>query len=823
MSYQRQGSFGYIGAVLAKVLNRHQSIMRVFDGSTDDGIDSKVNSHLREMYSLDPLLPAAVSLLGLEFPIQLQDPEIHLNQLVRLVKTAPQSYQTVSPARLGRLTKWPRRNAEEYLTSLFPVKPHPAASTKCNVLLSALIKSAVSSFGANYVKRALTLRRGVTYDQACAALLYAAGLHSHYSATGAILSANLVSDVDLAKGLSNAIKALGCNGIPHGAVLTEAQSLQGRGVGAIDLRKEALYRCSKDKVAESVINVPEDDLRRHIRAVIQAELPGKIDFPDRDKWWSKRWQWCVNGSENSLSDKALKLESSRWKRTHARAYRKMAAEAVEADPTRTWDGVTLVSVSEKLEHGKTRAIFACDTLSYFAFARLLDPVQKAWRNKRVLLDPGGRGMAFLARKINHGRLKGGTNLMLDYDDFNSQHTTRAMQLVFEELGAVTGFPTDDLRTLVKSFETTFISIPSGGLERSQGTLMSGHRGTTIINSVLNAAYIRYAIGGIAFDQMESLHTGDDVYILANSLGEAFKILRAAQAVGCRMNASKQSVGRTCAEFLRCAVGPKGAWGYLARAIGSVTCGSWIDASPSLPFENLRNGMAISRALINRSGWRGFGRLLATGWTQRDYESVLAGLFSGDSSLDGSPVYTRCSSVPTYRSVTIAKPVTADKIPVDWGQNASWDYLRDHTSAIETRAIIMTRSDPLPLLVSLSHKRGLTKGTELGLERTTIVKGPVYRPRRHVWSFELYSRVANRGVLEGYPVLSLIKGRLSRPQLAELVALAGGDPYAKDLEAEAFGEGASTHRIVGSLPYSDAAALSKLAHEGIIHVSFPVNL
>jgi len=829
----RVGEFGALGAALDSVINEVNFDRSTFSGCSDSTLAAMVESAIPRLSHIHPALPAAVSLLLLEFPLQLPSPDANTLALLKLAMDCPSPNKNI--IKIRKMKKICEKNGssskgssfqvyEKYLRSKLPFKQNSAARTKCSVELSRLIKAALGLFSSSFVYAALALPEGTTYDQAVASLLYACGLQPTLGARAAHIAAKLVGDPSLAKGLSGALKALGCNSTRLGSLLTEANTLQGRGVGDIDLLDEALYRCDASRVAEKTINVPDEELRRHVKDIISSELKRKPEFEDTDTWWSRRWQWCVNGTENSLSNRALKLDSRRWAATHTRAYRKMAAEALEVEPTSDWDGVTLVSVSPKLEHGKTRAIFACDTLSYFAFARLLDPVQKVWANRRVLLDPGGRGMSFLARKINHGRAAGGVNLMLDYDDFNSQHTTRAMQIVFEELGRLVDYPSDALATLVKSFDLTYVSCPDGSLRRSLGTLMSGHRGTTFINSILNAAYIRWALGAQRFDSTDSMHTGDDVYILADTLPDALDILRKCQKAGCRMNPSKQSLGRHSAEFLRCAVGPHGAYGYLARAIGSVSCGSWIDPSPVMAFEGLRNGMAVARALINRSGFQGYGQLLAQSWKDRTYAPVLQKLFSGEASLDGSPSYSRSEVIPTYTSRLVdTPPDNSGSIPAGWGTAASRSYLDRHVSPVEQSALTLAKVDPLPMLVSLSHQRGLVEKKELGSRRMEIVRSSDVRPRGHAFAFELFDLKPNEGVLGKYPLINLVSGRLSSGQLRLLVGLAGGNSASHDIQREAFGTKLTPHRIVGTMPYSDASALSKVSEDGVIHASLSVAL
>ncbi len=94
----------------------------------------------------------------------------------------------------------------------------------------------------------------------------------------------------------------------------------------------------------------------------------------------------------------------------------------------------------------------------------------------------------------HGRVEhmGRYKLMLDYADFNSAHTLRAQKIVVSEL-----FGNLDVtwkQWLIDSFDNMQVQDPDGEWRRVRGTLMSGHRMTSIINTILNAAYLWLVVG-----------------------------------------------------------------------------------------------------------------------------------------------------------------------------------------------------------------------------------------------------------------------------------------------------------------------------------------
>lgn len=79
--------------------------------------------------------------------------------------------------------------------------------------------------------------------------------------------------------------------------------------------------------------------------------------------------------------------------------------------------------------------------------------------------------------------------MLDYDDYNARHPLEYQQMVIEELVAHSGYDPVLGQRLADSFNNMYLFRPdTREPQQLKGTLMSGHRATTFINSVLNYAY-----------------------------------------------------------------------------------------------------------------------------------------------------------------------------------------------------------------------------------------------------------------------------------------------------------------------------------------------
>nr|AMQ11131.1 RNA-dependent RNA polymerase [Beauveria bassiana victorivirus 1] len=836
----RAREFGPLGTSLLGILSRFPHVYNQFGTSTftDDLI--KLRNVSGTIASLNQLLPAAISLLCLPFPLQIK---LRRSDILRLTSLAlalpfnplgrsdlihpefvsllPLNRRSLPRAGSAILAKF--INDEGFRSACCPHKALAAAGSKTNVTAAALARSFSTIYGAQVAGAMIALSAGyLTEDQFCSALIYGAGLHSHFGLRGFAIALWSLRNTDGAKGLSTALKALGANSMPEGAVLCEMASLRGRAVGDLDLSSEASYRCDPSLVKEKLLTVDPDDLRQHVAAVINHELSGRdVALPDLHQWWSARWAWCVNGSQTARSARALGLPTDLFADTHDRMYRRMAAETLTTEPVTTWDGTTDVSASAKLECGKTRAIFACDTRSYFAFEWVLSPVQRAWRNDRVLLDPGFGGHLGVVKKVQALQRGGGVNLMLDYDDFNSAHSTPVMQMVFDVLCTRVGAPDWYRKVLIDSFERGFITI-GGRRLHVEGTLMSGHRGTTFINSILNAAYLRHALGGHYFDSLPSIHTGDDVYLRPPTLADCDHILRSARDYGCRMNPTKQSVGFETAEFLRIAMGKTCAYGYFARAVSSFVNGNWANLDPLAGEEALLTAMNGVRSLSNRSATDHLPRLIAPALrhTFGLGARALINLLSGRASIEGSPLYDVAGPSRAYR--LIRPPPEELKHDPRWPTHATNDYLTDHTSEVEALALSKCGGDISRVMAASSYSKGrvipgLDSKPRFELRATTIPQ-----PLGFVNSSELIKAPERGGFLSKYPLLSLVKNRLSDADIRELVIAAGGTVIGNVREF-AFGPASTTKNFIGRLSYADAGMLSKRTTSGNIFTLFPVNM
>lgn len=823
----RSQEFGLLGSVLLKELHRARNLSWLSNPDLSTVLAS-FEYHAAELRTISPLVCPAVSLLALEYPMHDLDPSgvvWHLathafSPLPQLPLDGDASY-TSSPA---KFSVFAHRLAKDgaFRESRYARKPHPAAASKPMVTLGALILACIKQMGAGRVGKFLgSLAHGTPEDVVVAALLYWVGLAPllHHDSDRTALQ--VILQPDNAKGLSNALKALGCNATRLGAALTEGQTMQGRMCGSVNWDKDMGWRITPEGATASTMTASLDELRPHVRAVLRLELPNGWSMPDLDHFWSSRWSWCVNGSHTSTSSDVLGIPRDDT-RPFGRMYRRMASEMLTSEPISGWSGKTTVSASEKLEHGKTRAIYACDTASYFAWSWPLNSVQKAWKNRRVLLDPGSGGMVSIASRVATASTRPGYNVMLDYEDFNSQHRTEVMQMVVDELFKLNPAAPVWLRDkLMASLDDEWVreKTTARTWRHIEGGLLSGHRGTTFFNSVLNGAYVSLAIGAETFAAVDSLHTGDDVYMRAPNLGVVTRLLLNTKATGCRFNPSKQSIGPVHAEFLRCGIGPGAAYGYLARSVASAASGSWTTLDALGPRESLLNAIATSRALINRSGSMAIGEVVGRSLRFNKIcgsRRATVELVCGRASFEGSPVFGDFSEIRGYSLSNLVLP----EIPPDsqgLQSHATKAYLQSHVAPVEVEALALVGADPVPAMVASSYSKWLNHAAEP--ERVQLRASrprPVTR-RGYVTRALLSEHVY--GVLNKYPLIHFLRDRLSHDNLVTLLQFLGAST--RDAYKTAFGAVGDSVAVVGAIPYSDAASIAAKGVYDKVYVSYPV--
>jgi hypothetical protein len=757
-----------------------------------------------------PLARAALSYLAARVPVQVHLPT---GDIVRLI-----TYTNPVPACPPALTvdrSWLRKtNTDKF----FPYKPNPAAITKANVYADEILRD-LHRIDSNFYKTItpyLQLARSarLNNDRVCNMILYAWSLREQLPEP-ARWAAACVLHPTYAKDISNFLKAVGANGSLCGAGLVEADVLQGRATGSARLHDEAAHRVDLAYIKEHMLAEYDDNrLRSAVKRILKMEIQTvdgsyTVDYPTVEQHWDSRWQWAVNGSHSRYIDPIFRPGEEKHPnidRYHRRAW----LEEIENDPRLVWDGTTYVGASEKLENGKTRAIFACDTVTYLAFDHLLSSVEKRWRGRRVILNPGRGGHLGMAERVGQARNRAGISAMLDYDDFNSHHTIRAMQIVTEEVAILTGYDQTLTDKLVYSLDHQMIHVGDKEYGRAAGTLMSGHRGTTFFNSILNMAYLMIELGEDWLLDHPSLHVGDDVYLGLRDYAEAGFVVDTIMGSPLRMNPRKQSIGHVSTEFLRVASGARYSYAYLARAVAGAVSGNWVNEKILAPLDALTSMIGTARSIANRSGSPTAPLLLRSAVTRTFQhrwldDALVDELLCGGVAVNNGPQFI---SGGTYRYVEIKARTIVDEFGyAPLKLHATHAYLSKCATPLE-RDIL--RHEGLSVEEDMK-KSSYSKSLRFGSAYTETLDVSAIHSIPAVGSVSAESLLRTpkpRGLLLEYPLLVLVKNRLSESTVRLALAAVGGNPNTNQLDLDAWGEYRHGCIVNTVLSYTDASTLSK---------------
>lgn len=368
----------------------------------------------------------------------------------------------------------------------------------------------------------------------------------------------------------------------------EIDTLINRIDGEVDWAEEKEHRVNPNVTKFDYETVYQAAAAIFVSASACGRKPIKMKW---EKYWNSRWQWSAAGSVHSqyAEDERYVIRTDRNLKNKFIAISNMPSYGKDhflgrPPQLHAWSSV-------KYEWGKLRAIYGTDITSYivsnFAFYNCENVLPRRF--------PVGKD-ANDANVVNRvaGILRGRLPYCLDFEDFNSQHSVSSMQAVINAYGDVfkESFEPEQLEAVewtARSLKHTIIN-DNMGLKtqyKSEGTLLSGWRLTTFVNSVLNAVYTDL-ICQETKARGASLHNGDDVLIGTLNLVTAQRSLKKGSDYNVRVQPSKCAFGGI-AEFLRIdhARGSKGQ--YLTRAIATLMH-SRIESKLSLDARDLVESM-----------------------------------------------------------------------------------------------------------------------------------------------------------------------------------------------------------------------------------------
>lgn len=610
-----------------------------------------------------------------------------------------------------------------------PAKAHPGAVGKVNVCY-ALVRSAIARIDSSLYSALRHYERHPAFrllynDQAAGVALYAFALKGMFRQP-VKLALTLVLYPALAKDLTNVLKSLGANGVLHGALLCEADTIRGRAVGNVSLVDEA--RCRSNPSLLNVYEPDRQELLDAIRAILAEELPEcyrATEWEDVDHFWARRSAHTANGAHH---DSRFQVD----RRIASHNTRRSAMEQVERNLITSWDARCEYSASLKLEHGKSRALFSADTSSYYAFSHLLTTVERKWVGRRVLLDPGLGGTYGMVRRVKAAGP--GVYLMIDYTDFNAQHSLWAQQAVIRSVGETLAYPGELLDKLVASFDNGTITVPLSRAEHNvrtgrhykiAGTLMSGHRATSFINSVLNRAYLLTV--DKHFADVFALHVGDDVCCVCRTRHQAALLIAATMLSGVRINPVKQSVGEVTFEFLRTATSGDTTYMYVARSISSFVSGNWTSLNILNPMEALTTMARAAWTFENRTGCSGKGRIFGpfiAHCCKMISDTEAAGIAAGTVSVNAGPVryagpVVKCIDIVadnSHETAQLRRKLARLNANARCATNA---YLRDCVTKYDAAAMAVAERTPLTPMLRASYAKALASSGDTSAGRVVV--------------------------------------------------------------------------------------------------------
>lgn len=375
-----------------------------------------------------------------------------------------------------------------------------------------------------------------------------------------------------AKELSVHVKSIQNMGPLDLRIMFELDVLVNRGYGAVDWAAERVNRTTGLKVTD---HTAEEIYTLSRKLFLEGLKCGRK--PTKARWHQfiqNRWEWATPGSVHSQYSVDREYIPSEHKcRTKWHTLSQMPMTNIDYWINRQPEMIAWPST--KYEWGKMRAIYGVDLTNYvmssYGFAGAEDVLPP-----RCPLGAGAdkKNLQSTVRDT----LQAGVPYCLDFDDFNSQHSVASMVsclTAYRDVMAVL-LDCDQVRAInwvIKALRRIRVVIETGdhgtikAAYRAMGTLLSGWRLTTLVNTVLNYCYVRTAIPESV---CAALHSGDDVLINVKTLRQVRAIETALEHRGCRKQRTKCFLG-SISEFLRVDHREEvGSGQYLARAVSTFT-------------------------------------------------------------------------------------------------------------------------------------------------------------------------------------------------------------------------------------------------------------
>lgn len=319
-------------------------------------------------------------------------------------------------------------------------------------------------------------------------------------------------------------------------------------------------------------------LRIEIRKIVSQLMPKKDEWGTWSDFVQQRQAWAPSGSAGG----AKAVVDGELIRVNKHGY----FENLKPEIPLGWLGTTpqlSATFSQKLEAGKDRAIYGTGPPDQSIVTYVIKPLEKRMGRIPNFIN-GHEGLlevADIAIKLGIVKDPSIECTMLDYADFNIQHTLENQEVLFAEVAAeLAQFGNPDLDRAAdwvreaQLNQRFFVPEDNRWYQVAQG-MFSGVRSTDFMNTIMNLAYFNTMAGllkahtGLVPIGLFNVHKGDDVWISNGSRLWAAELYALMSKAGFVFQASKQMFDIGRGEFLRVLYTPDGAQGYAMRAVATL--------------------------------------------------------------------------------------------------------------------------------------------------------------------------------------------------------------------------------------------------------------
>uniref|UniRef100_A0A2V0RCB6 RdRp n=1 Tax=viral metagenome TaxID=1070528 RepID=A0A2V0RCB6_9ZZZZ len=350
--------------------------------------------------------------------------------------------------------------------------------------------------------------------------------------------------------------------------LFEIDVLSNRGIGEINWVAEKEHRVKPDTVNVTYEEVYKEASIVFNRAQIEGRSPPRMSW---ETYWNNRWQYTPTGSIHSQCDEDAQyiFKERNIKNKFMTLIRMPNSTTLSYFTGRNPE--THAWSSDKWEWGKKRAIYGVDLTTFVLTNFGMHMCEEVLPGDFPVGSKSNDD--YVSAAVNEV-LRDNSPYAFDFADFNAQHKTGAMKAVIHAFrdvfaGKLTDEQIEAINWVHAAHNTVWIHDNMGLKEtyKSNGTLLSGHRLTTFINSTLNKVYSKKLIEG-SHRYVKSVHNGDDILFGIRSISECSLMRRNAFKYNIRAQQAK-CAAFGIAEFLRVDHTRKGNGQYLTRGMATL--------------------------------------------------------------------------------------------------------------------------------------------------------------------------------------------------------------------------------------------------------------